>query len=260
MKIKISFGEITQKHVNISFAIDVYNPNNLDVSVKDIQLEIKNETSFVVGEFILPDTVITGKENTSIIGTGMIDIESLNADELTVNMASTVIGHIAGYDKSIPVNVTATVVTPDLKDLLPSKFPTEAIIKGDYHMSLRGLIGEITFKTNNPNNIEFIVKDITLTVYRVDKRTKREVAVGSIEDGVLKANSTTTLEGRVIIPYRRLIIPPLGGELIPNYLEIEIKANLSVKGLNSYFWVAMSAYQDLHIIKKDREYTNPEDI
>ena len=92
------------------------------------------------------------------------------------------------------------------------------------------------------------------------KNTKREVAVESIEDGIIKANGTTILEGKVIIPYRKLIIPPLGGELLPNYLEIEMKANLSVKGVKSYFWVAMSAYQDLHIIKRDRDYINPEDI
>ena len=60
--------------------------------------------------------------------------------------------------------------------MLPSKFPTEAVIRGDYHASLSGLVGEITLETHNPNNIEFSVIDMEIIVYLIDRNTKRKIS------------------------------------------------------------------------------------
>ena len=53
--------------------------------------------------------------------------------------------------------------------------------------------------TGNILDSEFEIKDIQITVYRVDRKTKNEIASGEIDDGVIKANTTTIQKGKVRI-------------------------------------------------------------
>ncbi len=258
ININVDFGKITQRQVNMNFSIDIYNPNYFNLSIKDILIDINNDKDLSVGSLVLPDTIIVSKEKTQIKGNGTIKIEALNSEELIIDMSATVIAHVAGYNKSIPTDLKTTILVPDLKTLFPSAFPTDAVIRSDYSYSFFGLKSEITFGLKNPNDIEIKVKDLTVEVYRVDSNTKRKIAEGSIESGTLKPYNITYLKGSLVIPYRKIFIPPRGGKIVPEWLEVTVRANVTIQGLKNYFWVGMVAYQDFHILKKDKVYEDPE--
>jgi hypothetical protein len=247
---QLSFGEIDKNNINISFSTDIYNPNNLNVSLKNTGVEIKDENNEIIGFYALPDLIIAAKDNTSINQMFNLDLDFLNAKKLAVYIKSNVIGHIAGYAKIIPINLKTVIINPDLEDILPSDKPMECNLRGDYHASLSGLVGEISIEFDNPNNLELTAKDIMLNVNRVDKNTKTQVANVTIENGIIKPENTTTLYGEVVIPYSKLFILPIGGRIIPDGLELEIKAKISIQGLNNYLWVGVSAYQDFHLFIK----------
>ena len=258
--IRARFGEFNQKDVNISVEIEIDNPNTFEIKIKDIVIDIKNETSGIVGKLTLPEIVLSADSKTSVSGSGAINIEALNAKVLKTNISANLSGKIAGFEKTIELCVESEIIVPDLKTLLPSNAPTLAVIRGDYRVSLFGLKGEISLETHNPNNIEMMVKDIEILVYRIDRNTKRKVAEGEIEGGIIKANDVTIMKGNVVIPYRKLLIPPLGGKIIPDWLEVSITANVTLKGLDDYFWVGMVAYQDFHYLKKDKAYDSPKEV
>ena len=257
MNIQTSFDEITQKNVNITVEIESHNPNAFDIVVEDIFIDMKNDTGVSVGNLPIPKIALTANSKVTVNGSGIILIEALNAKFILINISGNASATIAGFEKTLPFNVESKVTIPDLETLLPSKVPTDAVIRSDYRASISGFISDITLEAHNPHNIEYNVKDITIEVYRIDKNTKRKVGEGTIEPGVLKANNITALKGSFQIPYRKMFIPPLGGRFIPEWLEITIRANVTIKGLNNYFWVGMVAYQDFHLFRKDRAYDSP---
>ena len=255
--IDVSFGEITQKNIDFILDVKAYNPNTFNISLKNILIELKNESNEIVGNLSLPNSVISALESAHIIGNGTIAIEALNAKSINISMSGMAVTNMAGYNKSLDINIETKINAPDLGNLLASKVPTDAVIRGDYRVSPNGLVDDITLEAHNPNNIDFIAKDITVTICRIDKNSRREVASGKIENGVLKANNNTSLEGEVVIPYRKLFLPALGIGFIPDWLEVTIRANITIEGLNSYFWVGMVGYQDFHPFRQDRWISSP---
>jgi len=232
LKVDVDFSEITQKGVNVTLMVDAYNPNMFDIVVSSTLVEIQNETGFNVGEISLPWFYLSPGETTRVNGSGVIVIEALNADALLVNMSSIVSMRIVGFNQSLPFHVESIVNIPDLETLLPSKFPTEAIIRGDYRFSLRGFVDEVTTDVHNPNNVEFIAEDITVLIARSDYNKRCVIGSCTIGETVVKANTTTTLKGEVVIPYRKLFIPPVGDRFIPDWLEVTVRANVTIHGLN----------------------------
>lgn len=260
LTLETSFGEISQENISINIKINSFNPNTFDLNIDDISVEITNETDKSMGNITIPK--INLKANSSVIlnGTGLFLIKALDSKILTTEINTNFSATIAGYEKKLPLTLESKIIVPDIKEILSSKIPTEAVIRGDYHASLNGLVGEITLISINPNDIDFKVKDITIEAARIDKNTRSIVSTGKIEDGILKGKENTTLSGEIVIPYYKLFLPPRGGKIIPDWLEITIRANVSIQGLNSYFWVGMVGYQDFHLFKKDKVYKNHEEI
>jgi LEA14-like dessication related protein len=247
----LSYGEITQENINISLHLDVYNPNSFDLDIKDIMVTFSKENHEPVGYLNFPDLTLSAKSNIQCNGTGTLAIDIFNAQHLLINITMAIDVIIAGFIKNSILSITSTIDIPDLNDLIPSTFPTDTVIRGDYRPTLRGFIDDITLEVRNPNNIEFTAKDIQVQIYRIDRGTRRLIGNGTIEDGLIQANTVTQLSGDILIPYRKFFIPPWGGKLIPDWLEIDIRANISVKGLQNYLWVGMIGYQDLHLFRSD---------
>jgi LEA14-like dessication related protein len=245
----VDFGEITQHAINMTMNMSVYNPNTFDIKVEELLVKIEDETGLNVGSLNFPDMSLKAKKTISVDGRGSVVIGVLNAKILSAKINSEVKATIAGYEKSLPILIETNINVPDLKTLLPSTKPTLAVIKGDFRVSFRGLVAEITLETVNPNNIEFFAKDITISIARVDRNTKRTVADGTIEGGVIKVNDTTLFKGDVIIPYSKLFIPPPGGKIIPDWLEVTLITNVTIQGLNTYFWIGVVGYQDFYLFR-----------
>jgi hypothetical protein len=255
--INIDFGEITQKNISLLINVDFQNPNTFDVKLEDVTINILNQNNESVGDIKLSGVLLTADNYTNIWGEGLILIEALNAQILKINLSSMATAIIAGYNKTLPINIESTINSPDLNELLPSNLPTDAVLRGDYRATLFGFKSEIILQSINPNNIEYAAKDITITVARIDKKQRRVVATGEIEDGIIKANNTTLFKGELTIPYRKIFTPALGGKIIPDWLEITIRANITIKGLENYVWVGMVGYTDFRLFRKDVVYSDP---
>ena len=248
---QVQFGNITQDRVTISLILDVYNPNSFDMDANNISISCTTENGEIVGSFNSPDALISAQKYNQIKGTGSISINALNAKYLFVNISMSMRVFIAGFIKETPLNVSCRIEVPDINSILTPSFPTDVIIRGDYHPSLHGLIDEIILQVRNPNNIQYMVKDVEVHIYRIDRGKRNLIGNGSIEPGIIKANTSTQLSGEVLIPYRKILIPPLGGKIIPDWLEVVIRANGTIKGLDDYMWVGMIAYQDFHPLRQD---------
>ena len=257
MSIITSFGKISQDNVSINVEVQTFNPNNFDIKIEDMYFDIKNDKGEDVGILSLPIMDLSAKSSSTVNVTGFISIESLNADSIYTNISANVRAIIAGYGKTLPFAIESRLIDPDLKDLLPSVYPTNAILRSDYRATLTGLISDITLEVHNPNEIEFDVKDITLEIFRIDKNSRRLISEGTIEEGKIKSNTISTFKGSISIPYHKIYIPDQDSKFLPEWFEVRIRANVTIQGLDNYLWIGLVAYQDLRFWKSDVVYDNP---
>mgnify|MGYP006277305637 CR=1 FL=1 len=256
----IKVDELNKNNVAISLQLDSYNPNSFDMDITNISVTITTDNGNKMGMVTTNDAFLSAKSYKTVNGSGTILLNTLNAEYLLVNISMDTKVIIAGFIKESPLQITSKVDLPDLDTLLSTSFPTDVIIQGDYHPSLHGLIDDITFIVRNPNNVEYTLKDIQVNIYRIDNDKKTLIGNGTIEPGLIQANSSTSLSGEVLIPYRKILIPPLGTRILPDWLEVSIRANATIKGLQNYMWVGMIAYQDFNPLRKDTNTLNHTDI
>lgn len=247
---QLQFGDINQNEINVSLSLNVYNPNSFDLNINSISIQIRDKQDYSYGSCDLSDIIIHSEEYTLIEETIAISLNALNSEVIFLNTSMDLQVTLAGFMKKLPVNISSKINLPDLNTLLSSSFPTDVIIKGDYHPTLNGIIDTIILMVRNPNNIEFTIKDIQVHIYRIDKNQRTIIGNGSINSGIIKANMVTKLTGEVLIPYTKFLMPT-GLNLFPDWLEVSIRANATIKGLNHYLWVGMIAYQDFHPLRKD---------
>jgi hypothetical protein len=154
-----------------------------------------------------------------------------------------IIVFVAGIRKSMNLSVNADIVPPRIEKLL-SDLPTEASLNGKYKYTLRGgLHDQISFEIKNPNKLTLLATDITVKIYRIDKNKTRLISNGTLADGVITPQNTTILQGDMFIPLSQLR-PRLGERFIPDRLQVVLRANITIQGLNQTIWIGVIGYQD----------------
>lgn len=238
-----NFSTITQEGINFTGFIEITNPNSLDVAVENISVNIHTETGLKVGIIAIQGKRIPARTTQQLTGGGHVLLKAIDAQTLQMTATGTFIVFAAGIRKSMNLSVVADIIPPDLERLL-SDVPTEASLTGNYRFTLKeGLRDEITFKIKNPNKLTFVATDLTVKIYRVDNNKTRIISNGTLPDGIIHPQSTTTLQGEMYIPLLK-IRPRLGERFIPDQLQVVLRANITIQGVNQTIWVGVIGYQD----------------
>jgi len=239
------FGEITQKGIDFTGVVDIYNPNPFEMYIEEFAVEIETETGEIVGNLNITEGIIPAKSSFVLNGYGKILIEALNAKTLIINMSSIAGVKIAGIDKSIPFSIDAHLNIPRLDDILSLDAPTDAIIKSDMKATLRGFISDMILEVSNPNKIGLIARDVIFSIYRADGNEKGLVGRSIIEEAKVGAENTTEIKTQILLPYSKLFFSR-GKGFLPDALLVLIRANITVPGVDTHIWVGVSGYQDMH--------------
>ncbi len=239
------FGEITQEGIEFTGTIEVYNPNPFEMYVEDMSVEIETETGESVGNLDVTGGTIPAKSSFNLIGNGRILIEALNAKTLNVNVSTSAGVKIAGINKSVPFSIDAHLNMPRLEDIISLDTPTDAIIKSDIKATLRGFISDITLEVINPNKIGLIARDITFSIYRVDKDEKELIGKSIIEEEEVGAENSTEIKTQILLPYSKFFYSR-GKGFLPDAILVLVRINITVPGLDTHIWIGVSGYQDMH--------------
>jgi LEA14-like dessication related protein len=240
-----NFSEITQEGVNFTGNIEITNPYSFDMAIENISVTVETETGMQVGTVTVQGKTIPAKTSQQQTGSGQLLLKALDAKTLRMTVHGEVIVLIAGIKKSMNFSVEADIIPPHLEQLL-SDLPTDASLTGKYKLTLGGLLDQITLEIINPNKLTFHANDITVHIYRVDRDKQRLMCNGTIPDGVITSQNTTILQGDMLIPYSQLL-PHLGERLFADRLQVIVRTNITIQGLNQTIWVGMTGYQDFPI-------------
>jgi hypothetical protein len=240
-----NFSEITQEGVNFTGNIEITNPYSFEMAIENISVTVETETGMQVGTVTVQGKTIPAKTSQQQTGSGQLLLKALDAKTLRMTVHGEVIVLIAGIKKSMNFSVEADIIPPHLEQLL-SDLPTDSSLTGKYKLTLGGLLDQITLEIINPNKLTFHANDITVHIYRVDRDKQRLMCNGTIPDGVITSQNTTILQGDMLIPYSQLL-PHLGERLFADRLQVIVRTNITIQGLNQTIWVGMTGYQDFPI-------------
>ena len=243
--VNADFSDITEEGINITGSFDVYNPNSFEIYVKNISVDIETETGETVGTLTVTDGVIAAKNSLMFNGTGRILIEALNAKMLMVNMSATAGVKIAGFNKSIVVDTTAQITMPNLEELFPSDKPTDFIIWSDYKLTREGIAIDISLEMINPNKISIVANNITATLIGIKDDHEQIIGSTDIGNGVAPAESSILLHGQLTLPYSNLFMSN-GRRNLPDWLLLQVRANVSIQGLEQSLWAGVTGCHDMH--------------
>jgi LEA14-like dessication related protein len=241
--LSVNFSEITQDGVNFTGNIEITNPYSIDIAIENISVTVETETGSQLGTVTIQEKKIPAKTSQQLTGSGRLLLKALDAKTLRMTLNGDIIVLVAGIRKSMNLSVDADIVPPRLEQLL-SDLPTDASLTGKYRYTLRGgLQDQIIFEIKNPNKLTFLATDITVKIYRIDRNKTRLISNGTLADGIITPQNTTILQGDMFIPLSQ-VWPRFGERLIPDRLQVILRANITIQGLNQTIWVGMIGYQD----------------
>ncbi len=245
--VRTEIGNFTNEQINVTATIEIHNPNTFDLLIENLSAEIRTENGSIMGIFQIPDTRLPGKNTTTQTAEGNIQLMALNAKQLFVNFSGSVGVSMAGYNKSLPLDLTIEMGVPDIKAIF-SDLPTDIVIRGDYKASLFGIIDDIVLEVYNPTKLDLELTDITVTANRIDDGEKVMIAETELESGIVKAESVGAFKGQMIMPYSKLLSLKTG-RILPDEMEVRVRANATLPGIDQKIWVGVSGYQDLRFLK-----------
>ena len=241
-----NFSEITQQGVNFTGSIDITNPNSVDIEIENLSVTIETEIGLQVGAVMIKGKTISANTSQRLTGSGWVLLKALDAETLLMNLNGTIIVIVAGIRKSLKLSVDAEVIPPRIEQIL-SDLPTDASLTGKYRYSLKGgLHDEITFEVINPNKLTLVAKDLTVKLYRIDRNKTRLISNGTLDDGIIAPQTTTVIKGEMFVPLTQLW-PRFGERFIPDRLQLILRANVTIPGLNQTIWIGVIGYQDFPI-------------
>jgi hypothetical protein len=238
-----NFSDITQTGVNFTGKLTITNPYSFDLRIENLTTTVLTNTGLSVGSLIMQGKTILAQTTQQIDGSGRLLLKALDAKTLHMTVNGTVTILVAGIQKSMNLSMNTDIVVPTI-DRLFSHLPTDTSFTAISKIRVKGLLEQITFEIFNPNNLTFIVHDITLSIIRVDYNKTRLLCNSTLPDTVFLPQSKTKLYGEMIIPYGKLLIPRKGERLLADSLQVIMRENITIQGLNQTIWVGMIGYQN----------------
>jgi LEA14-like dessication related protein len=237
-----NFSSLTQDGVNFTSSIGITNPYTFDLEIGNLTVNVLTEKGTNVGTIALLGMIVPAKTSQQLTGNGQLLLNALNAQTLHMTLQGDVTLLVAGAKKSLNFSVDAEIIPPKIEQLL-SDSPTDASLTGHYKLTLQGLLDHITFTVVNPNKLTFLATNVTVQIYRVDRNKTRLICNGTLADGVISPQTTSSLQGDMIIPYIHLL-PHVGERLFADQLQVVMRANFTITGVNQTIWIGMIGYQD----------------
>jgi LEA14-like dessication related protein len=246
--VRTEFGNITRQAIDLNAKIDITNPNTVDLFINDISLTVTTETGRNVGNFTITGSQIPPGQSITLQGSGTVLLEALNAKTLHMVLSTEAGATIAGINKTLPVSTTIDIGIPDFKQFIPSEPPLELSINIDFVKARGGLKGNMTLEVINPTKIPLVARDIVVDYYRVKDNQKTLIAVGPLTSGDLVPENTTYFYGDIFLSYAKLFNRSAGG-FFPDMVFAQLRADISLSGVNQSLPVAIGSYIDLHLFR-----------
>ena len=247
INIHSELSEVTKHGINMTGSIDVFNPNSFEIFIDYLSVTIINEKDKIVGEFNVVGGALKGKSSHVFKANGMVLLEALDSESLTINISGSAGAKIAGFSKSISFSSEGEILIPDIDDILLSKDkPTIVSIKVDRKITSNGFENDILMEVYNPNTLDLYFEDIICSFYSVKNDFEDFIGMDDdIQGGLVAGGSSRNFTGNYTLPFSSLFDNKIG-DFNQDWLLISVRSNVTVMGINQTTYVEINGYHDLH--------------
>ncbi|MCK5300383.1 MAG: hypothetical protein KAJ21_00670, partial [Thermoplasmatales archaeon] len=246
--INIEISEVVENGISLLGEIIVFNPNNFQILMDDILLNVETELNKNVGNFEIISGNINPNSYNNFSINGNLSYETLNADKIKINLKAKVGANIAGFKKIINISSTTKFDIPDIQELLLINGTMDFSISGEFKLKIDGILTNVGLIVYNPSEIPLQATNLVCIVSKVTNNETEILVKNNMKESTIPSKNEVVLTTEIKIPYITLI--KFGnGKIFPDWLLITIEGDFSIEGTNQSIPLSFNGYIDLNLFQ-----------
>ena len=248
ININIEISEVVENGISLLGEIIVFNPNNFQILMDDILLNVETELNKNVGNFEIISGNINPNSYNNFSINGNLSYETLNADKIKINLKAKVGANIAGFKKIINISSTTKFDIPDIQELLLINGTMDFSISGEFKLKIDGILTNVGLIVYNPSEIPLQATNLVCIVSKVTNNETEILVKNNMKESTIPSKNEVVLTTEIKIPYITLI--KFGnGKIFPDWLLITIEGDFSIEGTNQSIPLSFNGYIDLNLFQ-----------
>lgn len=241
--------DVTQEGVELEARVIVENPNSFDLVLRNLTTLVTTDIHDQVATLSSIDGVIEKNEITHFTLQGVLPYLVFNASLISLNAIGEIGANIVGLRETIPIELDATLVVPDLAELLFNDETMDFSVSAEFKLRLRGLVTTVGFLVYNPSNIPLETRDLRCKILGLTGEDQYKVIVKEpMENCEIPTDEEICVTSEVILPYIKVLTSGTN-RLLPTWFVLRIEGNLTIADTGQYIPISINGYVDPHLIK-----------
>jgi len=242
------FDDLTEDGLEFTAGINVYNPNNIGITINELTLNAINDFDEKVGSFKILGGEIKPKNQSYFTSNGVLLYKFIDTEKLVLSISGDASLKIAGMNKSISLSTALSVILPDIQEFIFKNENIKFYIPVQFKLTLRGILATVGFKYYNPSNVSLVTRNINCSIHRVDGDKKTQLGIKSMESCIIDPKKEVCIKSEILIPYFTYL--KAGNfRLVPNWIVLTIEGDFAIAGTRQAFPISLNAYVNPNLLK-----------
>ncbi len=245
--IEAGFDEIVEDGLKFKSDIIMNNPNEIELSIEDINLDIITDDEKTVGEISIEDGILKAKDELNLKAEGLLKFEALDSEKLFIDLKTKASIYVAGIIQSINLSANANLIVPNLQDLLNLKNESmDFTIAGEFKLRFRGVLTNIKFSVYNPSNIPLEAKNLVCKIYGATGEDLKIIAENEMESCLIESKQKVCVGTDLVMPYLKILTSGTK-RIIPEWFYLKIEGDFSIENTEQNIPISINGYVDPHL-------------
>jgi len=246
IQIHAGISEIGSEGVGFSGSVEIINPNNFEIIMKNMSSNIISDSGEILGSIVIPDTAIKQKDSTEVQLQAELLYTCLNAQIVFIEFHGDVGVQLAGLSKTMTIATRADIEIPDLNEILMANEVFEFAISAEFKVRFQGIITTVGLSIYNPTNIPFEANNLVCRLYAQTDNQTSLIVEGIMNPCEISTNSRVCIRTEVTMPYLKLLTAA-GPRLIPEWFALGITGEFSIQNTTQTIPISINGLIDPQI-------------
>jgi len=246
--VETEFEKLTEKGLEFSVSVNLFNPNDFELKIDEFSLVAKTDENNRVGSLSIEGGIIKPRTFSTFKSKGVIFFEALDAEVLVISIDGDATVKFGDFDKTLSLSTDTKVPIPDIADFVFQNKAVDIEIPIQFKLRFKGILGIVGFKIFNPSEIPIVGKNLICRIYRLDGDTRTLLGEQEMESCEISPKAEAYVNAEILIPYRKFFFSA-GFKLLPNWIILQVKGDLSIAGTRQVIPISINGYVDPHFLR-----------
>lgn len=241
MDLEFNFDNLTREGLEFTAGINIFNPNNIGITIHELKLNAINDQNEKVGSFNIAGGEIRPKNHSFFKSTGVLLYKFIDTQELILSVGGNGSVKIAGMNKRLSMSTEISVILPDIQEFIFQNENVKFYIPVQFKLTLGGIKSTVGLKYFNPSNVTLVTRNMNCSIHRVDNEKKTQLGIKSMESCIINPHREVCIQSEIIIPYLKYLRAG-SWRLIPDWIVLTIEGDFAIAGTRQAFPISLNAY------------------